>query len=99
MHKSTSPKRKSFKRVLGATLGLLTLGTLGAVATTVSPATAAELASQPDTQIAVFMVPLTLLVAVMLYEVTRIALRGNLPAEAPARQRRPRHWNSHQGEN
>jgi hypothetical protein len=56
----------------------------------VTPATAANLAQQPDTQIAVFMVPLTILVLAVLFEVTKMVLRGNVPAELPAgRNRRP----------
>jgi hypothetical protein len=92
MHKSRSPKRKSFRRVAIATTALVTGGAAAALMAGVTPATAAHLATQPDTQVAVFMVPLTILVAAVLYEVARIALRGNLPAEAPARRRASRHW-------
>lgn len=52
---------------------------------------AANVVSQPDAQVAVFMVPLTLLVLVMLFEVARFARRGKLPVHAPAR-RRPLRW-------
>ena len=54
----------------------------------VTPAAAANLAHQPDAQIAVFMVPLTILVLVMLFEVARMVLRGNVPAEHPAARNR-----------
>ncbi|WEK05393.1 MAG: hypothetical protein P0Y65_03810 [Candidatus Devosia phytovorans] len=92
MHKSTSPKRKSFKRFAIASTALVSIGAASALAVTVTPATAANLASQPDAQIAVFMVPLTILVVAVLFEVTRFALRGNLPVEAPARRRAHTHW-------
>ena len=76
---------------------LLTGSAAAALMTGVTPAMAANLASQPDTQIAVFMVPLTILVLAVLFEVTRFALRGNLPVEAPARQRAHRHWTPNRG--
>ena len=98
MHKSTSPKRKSFRRVAIATTALVTGGATAALMAGVTPATAANLASQPDTQIAVFMVPLTILVLAVMYEVARFALRGNLPVDAPARRRAPRHWSPGRGE-
>lgn len=91
MHKSTSPRRKSFR--LMAVLGAFGSAFIaGALIAGVSPAQAANFASQPDTQIAVFMVPLTLLVLVLLFEVARFAWRGTLPAQAPARAPRPTNW-------
>jgi hypothetical protein len=92
MHKSTSPKRKSFRlmAILG-TFGSVLIAT-GALIAGVSPAQAANFASQPDTQIAVFMVPLTLLLLVLLFEVARFVWRGTLPAQAPARPPRPTAW-------
>lgn len=94
MHISTSPKRKSFRLMafigglgaIAAPAGLLLAG--------VSPAQAASFASQPDTQVEVFMVPLTLLVLVLLFEVARFAWRGTLPAPSPARAPRPTNWAS-----
>jgi hypothetical protein len=92
MHISTSSRRKSFRL-------LATFGTLGAGLATaavllagVSPTQAANFASQPDTQVAVFMVPLTLLLLVLLFEVARFVLRGPPPAEPPARAPRPTDW-------
>ncbi|MCP8887455.1 hypothetical protein [Devosia ureilytica] len=76
--------------VLG-TFGVL-LAATGALILGVSPAQAANFANQPDTQIAVFMVPLTLLVLVLLFEVARFAWRGALPAKTPARSPRPTDW-------
>ena len=99
MHKSTSPKRNSFRRVAIVTTALVSGGAAAALIAGVTPATAANLASQPDTQIAVFMVPLTILVLTVLFEVTRIVLRGSLPAEAPAPRRAARHWSANRGEN
>ena len=98
MHKSTSPKRKSFRRVAIATTALVTGGAAAALMAGVTPATAANLASQPDTQIAVFMVPLTILVLAVLFEVTRFVLRGSLPVEAPVRPRASRHWSTGRSE-
>jgi hypothetical protein len=90
--------RKSFRRVAIATTALVTGGAAAALMAGVTPATAANLASQPDTQIAVFMVPLTILVLAVMFEVARFALRGNLPVDAPARRRAPRHWSPRRGE-
>lgn len=92
MHKSTSPKRKSIKSLAIVSTVLVSGGAAAALLAGVTPATAANLANQPDTQIAVFMVPLTILVLAVLFEVARIALRGTLPAEAPAPRRAHSHW-------
>lgn len=97
MHKSTSPRRKSF--TLLAVLGtmMLVLGPAVALIAGVTPAQAANIASQADTQVAVFMVPLTLLVLVLLFEVARFVRRGTLPAQSiPRRQRRP-DWTPQRG--
>ena len=98
MQKSTSPKRKSFKRFAIVSTALVTTGSAAALMAGVTPAMAANLANQPDAQIAVFMVPLTILVLAVMYEVARIALRGSLPVEAPAPQRNRRHWSPGRGE-
>jgi len=92
MHKSTSPKRKSFRLYAIVTTATLGLGATAALLAGVTPATAANLATQPDAQIAVFMVPLTILVLAMLFEVARFALCGNLPVEAPLRRSSRRYW-------
>jgi hypothetical protein len=81
-----------------ASAALLSVGVTAALMAGVSPATAASLATQPDTQIAVFMIPLTILVVAVMYEVARVALRGNLPDEAPLRRRSRRFWSPDQGE-
>ena len=92
MQKATSPKRKSFSLYAIVSATLIAGGTLAAILAGVTPANAAELATQPDAQIMVFMVPLTLLVLAMLFEVARFALRGALPVEAPAATTLPRYW-------
>lgn len=76
-------------------LGALAAG--GALIAGVSPAQAANFANQPDTQIAVFMVPLTLLVLVLLFEVARFAWRGTLPAQRPVRAQRRTQWSPPRG--
>lgn len=98
MHKSTSSKRKSFRLYAVASTVLVGLGSVSALIAGVTPATAANLASQPDTQIAVFMVPLTILVVAILFEVSRVALRGALPADAPRRRQPLPNWSPGQGE-
>lgn len=99
MHISTSGKRKHLGLYAAATTAFVASAAVLALMAGVTPAAAANLASQPDTQIAVFMVPLTILVAAITYEVARFALRGNLPAEAPAPRRPSRHWSSSPGGN
>lgn len=98
MHKSTSPKRKSFRLYAIVSTAIVAAGSVAALMAGVSPATAANLATQPDTQIAVFMVPLTILVIAILVEVARIAFRGALPAEAPVRRPARLHWSPGQNE-
>ena len=92
MHESTSTKRKSFRLYALATSAVLVTGVVGALVAGVTPANAASLANQPDTQIAVFMVPLTILVLAIMFEVARFALRGTLPVEAPARRPTRAYW-------
>jgi len=94
MQTTTSPKRKSFSRKAAIATGLTTLLGGGIAALTGAvPAVAAEIATQPDAQIAVFMVPVTLLMAVMLFEVGRFAWRNRIPNSTPAR-RRQTNWSS-----
>ena len=91
MHQSTSTKRKSFRLYALATSAVLVTGVVGALVAGVTPANAASLANQVDTQIAVFMVPLTILVLAIMFEVTRFAMRGALPAESTTRRSNSRY--------
>ncbi|KKC35632.1 hypothetical protein WH87_16465 [Devosia epidermidihirudinis] len=99
MQKSSSSKRKSLKLYALASTMVLALGAAGALFAGVTPATAASLAHQVDTQIAVFMVPLTILMLAILFEVTRVVLRGALPVEAPAPRQIRAYWSPGQLEN
>ncbi|MGV8954181.1 MAG: hypothetical protein ACOH2M_23990 [Cypionkella sp.] len=98
MHKSTSPKRKSFKFVAALSSALLGVGAVAALAAGITPATAASLAQNTDTQVAVFMIPLTLLILAVLFEVARIAWRGALPVEARPRRPSRLNWTPGNGE-
>lgn len=98
MHKSTSPKRKSFKLVAVVTSALLGIGATVALVAGITPASAASLARNSDTQVAVFMIPLTLLVLAVLFEVARIALRGALPVETTPRRPSRLNWTPGNGE-
>lgn len=88
MHLSSSPRWKIFRpaTVLGALAAVAGAGI--ALLAGLSPARAANLVRQPDMQVAVFIVPLALLIAVLLFEVARFVWRGKLPAETPLRSRR-----------
>lgn len=65
-----------------------------------APATFTSLIQDSDAQIAVFVVPLTLLFFAIVFEVTRFAMRGtSLPGDAPRRRARARrHWKPGHGE-
>ena len=91
MHISTSAKRKGFRllTVIGA-LGAAVIAA-STVVDRVTPARAADFVLQPDMQVAVFMIPLTLLVLALLFEVARFTWRGKLPVQEP-RAPRPTDW-------
>jgi hypothetical protein len=67
---------------------------------TVAPAAAASLTQDADTQIAIFVVPLALLLLAVVFEVTRFAVRNPaLPDNGPPRRLRgARHWKPGRGE-
>lgn len=93
MQSSPSPRRKRVRLavVLGSAfsgVAVVSAALLGGV----TPAMAANIASQPDTQIAVFLVPLTLLLLVMLFEAARFVWRGRIPVETPAKRSLQSHW-------
>lgn len=92
MHPIPSRGRKSLKVKLAIASGFAAaLGLAGAFLAGITPALAADLAAQPDAQIAVFMVPVTILVLTLLFEVGRFVWRNRIPASAPPR-RRPTNW-------
>ncbi|MBJ6986764.1 hypothetical protein [Devosia sp. MC521] len=92
MQKSASPKSKNRRVFTLAGISLLSLAAIAAV--TVSGVSPANLAQQADTQIAVFLIPVALLMAVMLYEAARFVMAGPLPARvtAPKRPARRTNW-------
>lgn len=93
MHSSPSPRRKRVR--LAVALGSAFSGVAvisAALLGGVTPAMAANIAIQPDTQIAVFLVPLTLLLLVMLFEAARFVWRGRIPVETPAKRSLQSHW-------
>lgn len=98
MQSSTSPRRKSFKLLVLSGSLVSGLGFAVALLTGITPATAASIVQQPDAQVAVFMVPLTILLAALLFEVARLTWRGKLPAERRLPARRRQHWSPGQGE-
>jgi p-aminobenzoyl-glutamate transporter AbgT len=88
----TKTSRKRFRLYALLSTVLLALGAGAATMAGVSPALAADIAHQPDAQVAVFMVPLTLLVLTILFEAARVVLRGSVPEQAPARRARVTNW-------
>jgi hypothetical protein len=96
MQLSTSFGRKSFRRGIAFAAVLAFLGAVGAALTFgAGPRIAAEFAAQPDTQIAVFMVPVTILIAAMMFEVGKFVWRGRIPAETKPSRRL--HWSAESG--
>ena len=98
MHTSTSSKRKSFRLYAIVSTALVGVGAAAALAAGITPATASSLAQNADTQIAVFMIPLTLLVLALLFEVTRVAMRGALPVDSKPRRSSRLPWTPGNGE-
>ena len=93
MQEVTSPKRRSFSLYAIVSGALVAVGAIVGVLASVAPASAASIATNPDAQVMVFMVPLTLLVLVLMFEVARFALRSTaLPAEAHVKQPTRRYW-------
>ncbi|MBE7732380.1 hypothetical protein [Devosia faecipullorum] len=91
MHISASPRRRKIGLI--ALFGILVpVSAAMALMAGITPALAADIARQPDTQVAVFMVPLTLLVLALLFEAARFIRRGALPAQSSVRPARPLHW-------
>ena len=93
MQEVTSPKRRSFSLYAVVSAALAIVGAIVAILAGVAPASAASLVTDPDAQVMVFMVPLTVLILVMLFEVARFALRNvALPAETKTRRPARRYW-------
>jgi len=85
----SSRGRKGLKVKMAVAAGFAAaLGLAGAFLAGVTPSLAADLAAQPDTQVAIFMVPLTILILTMLFEAGRFVWRNRIPASTPTRQRR-----------
>jgi hypothetical protein len=78
--------------------GLFAAIALAAVAlSATSPGFAARIANDPETQVAVFLIPVTMLFLLMMFEVGRFVWRDRIPAALPPRRRRT-HWSEAQRE-
>lgn len=95
---STSRKPISFKAYAVVSALLAAAGAAVTVFASVAPAAAASLTQSSDAQIAVFLVPLAVLMATVVFEVIRFALRHGLPQEKLANARLPRGWSPGAGE-
>lgn len=88
-----TPRRKKVRLAVALGSSLVGLGAASvALLGGVTPAVAANIASQPDTQIAVFMVPVTLLLMALLFEAARFIWRGRIPVQTPAKRSLQTHW-------
>ena len=94
---TTSPKRKSFRLYTALSMLVLAMAAGAGIFAGVAPAAAASLTQDTDARVAAFVVPLTLLLLAIIFEVTRFALRTSLPGETP-RRRPARHWGPGRGE-
>ena len=98
MHTSKSHRRTTFGLYAIVTTVLVGGGAAAALMAGITPATASTLAQNADTQVAVFMVPLTLLVLATVFEVARIVVRGNVPVVARPRRPSRLDWKPGNGE-
>lgn len=98
MHKSTSAQRKSFKLYAVAGSVLAGIGAVSALIFGASPANAADFINTINAPVAVFMVPLSILVFAILFEVARITWRGPLPEQTPERRDARQYWQAGRGE-
>ena len=96
--RTTSDRSKSFNAYTVLSAFLATAGAAVAVFAGVAPAAAASLTQSVDAQIAVFLVPLVLLMATVIFEVIRFALRHGLPRDPVATTTLPRGWSPGAGE-
>ena len=98
MHKTTLSRPKSFIALYAVAALVVALTSGAAIYAVVSPASAASLTGGMDTQVAIFLVPLAVLMFVIIAEVLYATLRGAAPAmnERPARS--IRHWTPGHGE-
>lgn len=92
MHVFSARRPFRVRFLLLAGLALLIAVAIAALALGPVPADLARLAHQPDAQVAIFLVPLTLLVMGILFEAMRISWHGRLPGEVPARRRARSPW-------
>ena len=82
------PSRSKGFNIYYAVCAILVALTSGvAIFATVAPASAATLTGGVDTQLAVFLVPLALLMIAIIAEVLRITLHGAAPEPQPAPRR------------
>lgn len=96
MQKDTHSSGRSFKPYSAATLAILAIVGAAAVFASVAPASAASLTENVTAEIIAFLVPLAVLLAALLIEVTRLAVRNQLPSEPTASARSLR-WASRRG--
>ncbi len=94
MHKSTSAKRKSFRFIAIASVLSGAVGVLVGIVLTIADGPVLGLVPQ----IAVFMVPLTILVFAILFEVARLAWSNLLPEQTLERRSASQYWQAGRGE-
>lgn len=92
MQTTPSPRRKRARLVAALGTFVTALAAAAGFIAGVTPAMAADFIHQPDIQVLVFMVPLTLLVAILLIDAARFARRGKLPARLADQPARPLDW-------
>jgi FtsH-binding integral membrane protein len=96
---STTPSRpKSFIAYYAVALALVALTSGAAVFANMAPQSAASLTRHIDTQVALFLVPLAVLMFAIIAEVLYVTFRGVTPAVAKKPVRSIRHWTPGHGE-
>lgn len=98
MHKTTQNRPKSFTVIYVIALAFVAMTCALAVLADTVPGVVAPLLHGVDTEVAVFVVPLAMLMFAIIAEVVHVSLSGSLPDDARAKARAVRAWAPGRGE-
>jgi hypothetical protein len=98
MQNSMPSRPKSFTAYYAIALALVALTSGAAVFANMAPERAASLTGRIDTQVALFLVPLAVLMFAVIVEVLYATFKGVTPAMAQKPVRSIRHWTPGHGE-
>jgi len=98
MPRTTLSRSKSFIACYALAAAVVALTSGAAIYASISPSGAASLIGGIDTQVALFLVPLAVLMFAIIAEVLHATLRGVTPARIDRPARPIRHWTPGHGE-